>query len=128
MNAPLEELERVLGVQLMPRLIERFGGTRVYFPDAKKLTATHPLAVSIGLEAAKRICSQWKSERLYIPRAALARNERDRKLLADARTMSVSQLAREHKLTERAVYLILRRLKRFGHVGRASTNVQRRSK
>lgn len=110
MNAPLEELVKTLGLPAALRLVERFGGVRIYLPRAENLKPGNQVAGVIGLEAARDLCALWPQERPYIPRAAqFLRDARDRALLADAAKHTVPQLARNYELTERQVYNVLKR-------------------
>lgn len=110
MNAPLDELVTRLGLPAALRLVEHFGGTRIYLPRAEAMNADHPIALVVGLEAAIDLCKTWPQERPAIPRAAaFLRNERDRALLKDANDHTVPALARKYELTERQVYYILAR-------------------
>jgi Mor family transcriptional regulator len=109
-NAPLEELVKTLGLPAALRLVERFGGTRIYLPRSELMSAEHAVAQVVGLEAARDLCKLWPSERPSIPRAAqFLRGERDRALLTDANDHTVPQLALKYELTERQVYYILAR-------------------
>lgn len=110
MNAPLEELVKTLGLPAALRLVERFGGTRVYLPRPERLTLEHPVVDVVGLEAARELCQLWPQERPWIPLAAkFLRDERDRALIADSATRTMPQLARKYETTERHVYRILLR-------------------
>jgi Mor family transcriptional regulator len=109
-NAPLDELVKTLGLPAALRLVEAFGGTRVYLPLAQTMTDEHPVARAVGASAARALCELWPSERVVIPRAAAyLRAERDRALIKDAEDHTVPQLARKYELTERWVYYILAR-------------------
>ena len=110
MNAPLHELVRVLGLPTALRLVEKFGGVRVYLPLAENMTDDNPIAAAIGVDAARDLCALWPQERPYIPRAVqILREERDKALLRDAEELSVPELARKYELTERAIYNVLKR-------------------
>lgn len=108
MNAPLEELVKTLGLPAALRLVERFGGTRVYLPRPEVVSEEHPLARVVGLEAAQHLCRLWPSDKVMIPMAAqFLREERDRALVRDAQDHTVPQLARKYEIHERSVYRIL---------------------
>jgi hypothetical protein len=109
-NAPLEQLVITLGLPAALRLVEAYGGTRMpYLPArAETMSAEHPVAKVVGLEAARELCRLWPGERPRIPLAAkFLRGERDRALRADAQDHTVPQLARKYEITERHVYRIL---------------------
>lgn len=108
MNAPLDELIDAIGIEATLTLVERFGGVRIYVPEAGTLTEDHPIVRAIGLEAAQRLARMWPQERPYLPRAvAELRRRRDEALVADLDAgMSFSQAARKYRLTERQVYSI----------------------
>ena len=105
----LAEIARVIGVSATLKLIERFGGTRLYVPGAKRLTEDHVIARTIGLAAARAIVKIWGEDRLEIPRAARAlRLARNRAVRRESSTLSVPKLALKWGLTERQIYQIRR--------------------
>ena len=103
----LAEIARVIGVPATLKLIERFGGTRLYVPGAKRLTEDHVIARTIGLAAARAVVKIWGEDRLEIPRAARALClARDRAVRRESSILSVPKLALKYGLTERAIYRI----------------------
>lgn len=97
-----------IGLEATLKLIERFGGSRVYVPRPDFITEDHDVARAIGVPLARKLAALCRNERMGLPRAAKAISRaRDRVLRSDLASMSVSQCARKYKMTERNVYFIL---------------------
>ena len=102
----LVDLIDVVGVEGARRIVERWGGTRLWVPRS---AAGHELADVVGEEASGRLCRAWGGEAHAIPRAvALERAERDRRIrgLHEA-GMSAAEIARQERITIGRVYQIL---------------------
>lgn len=107
----LAEVIDAIGLAATLKLLQRFGGIRIYVPQPAHLTDDHELARAIGLAAARKLARIWGSERMPLPRAARAlRLARDRALRLDYQTMSAAQCALKYQLTERQVYWIAGRV------------------
>lgn len=107
MNAAIHELIRAIGLPLTLKLVERFGGIRIYLPLPEYLDDTNPIVKTIGYEATRTLANLWPQDRPYLPRAvAWVRRERNRALRKDLETMSFSQVALKYQLTERQVYAL----------------------
>lgn len=104
----IDELISGIGLPATLRLVEAYGGTRLYLPSIDKLNSEHPIVLTIGLDAARKLAGIWPMDRGYVPlvREHL-RAVRNRELRQDNEVMSVSALARKYKLSERQVYEIL---------------------
>ncbi len=103
----LAEVVRAIGLASTLKLIQRFGGIRIYVPQPEHIAEDHDLARALGLPAARKLAQIWGSERLPVPRAAKAlRLARDRALRRDFKTLSASQCALKYQVTERQVYWI----------------------
>ncbi|KUM02921.1 DNA transposition protein [Chromobacterium subtsugae] len=111
----------MIGLPNTLKLVENLGGTT--FPVSKKRSRLGEarylaLAEVVGVEAADRLCQHYGGDLLYIPRCASAlRRLRDyaiceafdrlsRELGSNA---AVSQLAQQHRLTDRRIWDILKR-------------------
>ncbi|MFO1417275.1 MAG: Mor transcription activator family protein [Methylotetracoccus sp.] len=106
----LRPLVEVAGWPAVCKLVEAYGGTRLYVP--KSLGPDHELARLIGFDEALALAALLGGEPHFdIPRCAgLARAARDAGLRADrAAGMTFSQLARKYHMTERNVLNILGR-------------------
>lgn len=117
MNAPallavdlpesLVDVVAAIGLPATLKLVERFGGIRLYIPRPEHIECEHPLTQAIGLEAAKKLAAIWLGERPPVPRALYAiRRARDRALRLDYLSMSAAKVALKYQLTERWVYVI----------------------
>lgn len=108
MNAALEELVDAIGLPAALKLVESYGGTRIYLPLPENVEPDNPVAQVIGVPATVKLAHLWAQERPYLPRAVdYLRKQRDAQLVRDAETMSRSELALKYRLTERHVYAIL---------------------
>ena len=103
----LREISSVVGLPATARLIEVFGGVRLYVP--KQARPEHKIALLIGLEAAQRLSARFGNEELSIPKARILRRSiRNLALLADhASGMSVRRLALKYDLCERTIWEII---------------------
>lgn len=102
------EIVRVIGLAATLKLIERYGGTRLYFPHPEAIDDEHPLAQAIGLAAARAVAKLYSTLREEIPRAADAvRRARNRLIRREAENMSEPKLALKHALTERQIRNII---------------------
>ena len=103
----VQTLEGVIGLHAALKLVDRYGGTRVWVPAL--VDADHPLAKLLGEQEAQGVAQIYGRRWLSVPRcAALLRAERARQVRArydagdDPRT-----LARAYRLTERTIWRIL---------------------
>ncbi len=105
--ASLAEIIDAIGIAAALKLVERYGGTRVYVPSEETITVTHPLACAIGLEAARKLARVRGREYLDVPRCAAyvraIRNAAIRDGLAEA---SAAELARQYCTTRRNIFRI----------------------
>lgn len=106
----LAEVVRAIGLPATLKLIERFGGVRIYVPQPEHIDEDHPIARAIGLADARTLAGIRGKERMELPRAARAlRLVRDRALRRDYESMSESQCALKYQVTERQVRSIIGR-------------------
>ena len=107
----LQEIVELIGFEATLRLVERFGGIRVWVPDRpRKLTEEHPLVIAVGIVAARKMCERFALEFLPIPKATAAiRHARNRQILHlyQVEGWTAARLARHFELTERQIYSIL---------------------
>ena len=104
----LADLATTIGTAATLKLLDRFGGTRLYVPG--RVGDEHPLVFAIGKEAADKLVAVYGRERIDVPRASeMWRASRD----ADIRDRyrageTAAELARYYQVTERTIYRILR--------------------
>lgn len=105
----LVEIAEVIGLPATLRLVEGWGGLRLYIPQPEHLSGEHPLVQQLGEDAARSLAEIYAREKVDIPRClAAVRGVRNRRIAtAHRQGMSVRRLAIEHHLTERAVWMIL---------------------
>lgn len=103
----LRDFVQRIGLAATMRLVEQFGGTRLYIPVNPH--PDHHLAKLIGLENLTKLSSVYGAEDHFdIPRALHAlRHLRDEKIRAEYGPKSASILARENSLTERQIFNIV---------------------
>lgn len=108
MNARLEELVDAIGLPATLRLVDAFGGVRVYFPHPSRVRLDSDLARAIGADAVQRLAALWPSTYVALPQAAAyLRRERNRAIHLEKDKLSIRELALKYDLTERAVYSII---------------------
>lgn len=101
----LADLVRLIGFPATLKLVERFGGGRLYVPLEEHLTEQHAIVLAIGKEAARKLSRDRSTEILEIPRAATyMRAVRDTLMREQYETKSASELAREYGMTRRNVF------------------------
>lgn len=99
----LRDLVDLIGLTVTLRLVEHYGGVRLYVPV--KYDPEHMLVKLLGAPAAQKLIEHYGGEEHFdVPKAERAiRAVRDRKIRADYTHKSRRQLAREHRLTERQI-------------------------
>ena len=55
MYAPLMDIIKAIGLPAAMKLVENFGGTRIYLPQPEKVDADNEIAKIIGVEAARAL-------------------------------------------------------------------------
>lgn len=108
----IRELERAIGLVLAMRLVDKYGGTKVYVPKSAELGGEHPLVELLGADAARALTEDRGGEWLGVPRcAAMLRGRRDREVLSryERDGKSARAIALEFQVTERTVWRILGR-------------------
>lgn len=107
--ASVVDLLVVIGLDGVTRLMENFGGTRIWIPFEY-----HPgdaISKTLGEEATRRLIRYARLQQILVPIGAQARRKaRDRVLIARrAEGATVRELAKEYRLGERAVWRILKK-------------------
>lgn len=105
--AALAEVADVIGFEPTLRLIEAFGGWRVYVPASPG--ADCELAQAVGVDTARRLAELCPMQYLAVPActAALRARRNDEIRRRAARGEKPAELAREFGLTVRQTYKIL---------------------
>lgn len=101
------DIVEVVGIDAALRLVEAWGGLRLYVPQA--LPADHSLVGILGPALAANMAAHFGGEPLNIPRCLHAlRSMRNQRIRGARRAGATpAELARQHSLTERQVYNIL---------------------
>jgi len=107
----LQELTDIIGLPATLKLVEHFGGIRVFIPsDPRRLGADHALVRALGRDAAIRLTAYSPNAEIAVPRCVAAiRRVRDAEIRRAHHEdgWTAARLARAHALTERQVYAIL---------------------
>jgi len=108
----LQDLAELIGLQLTMRLVEEYGGIRLYIPKCD-MADDHALVKLIGREAAEKLQREYGGEpHMDIPLAlASVRAVRNAEIRAARPHKSASHLAREYRTTERNIRLICGEIK-----------------
>ncbi len=105
----LEELIEFAGIQSVIRLCRTFGGRQVYIPEY--MAETHPIALTIGMEAATELSRRYGRERLALPTEYQALLEqRNIRICEEYQAgASISKLSRDYGVSRPWVHNILDR-------------------
>lgn len=103
----LLELESVIGLDATLKLVDRWGGGRLYIPEV--MTEHHAIAEHIGMNLAKKMSSYYGLELLDIPLArSYFRARRNREIYTRYKSgESASRLAKHYGLGLRQTWEIL---------------------
>lgn len=106
----LQEFEQLIGIDATMRLVERFGGLRIFIPANPK--SDHPYAEIIGFENLVKLSKEYSSDglglRMTLPTANSAfLAQRDARILSGFSHKSTRELAREYGLHERQITRIV---------------------
>ena len=112
--ASLTEIIDAIGIGATLKLVEAFGGIRVYVPSEDTLRSSehlardgHPLARAIGVEAACKLARLRSGEFLDLPRAtAYMRAMRDAAIRDGLENASAAALAIQYHTTRRNIFRI----------------------
>ena len=113
----VEALVEALGWDGAWRLLQAYGGLRIYLPHPHLLSAEHPLAQALGLETARALCRHVGCpDKFDVPTGRnLYRQWRDRELRAARQQgASIRTLAVRFHLSERRVCRVLAQADRSG--------------
>lgn len=108
----LQDLAALIGLPLTMRLVEQYGGVRLYIPKGD-VADDHELVKLIGREATDKLRSMYGGEPHFdIPLAlASVRAVRDADIRAKREHTSERALAREYRTTERNIRMICSKVK-----------------
>ena len=63
MYAPLLNIIEAIGLPAAMKLVDNFGGRRLYLPLPENIDETNGIAKVIGVEAARRLSEAWGRDR-----------------------------------------------------------------
>ena len=106
----LQQLSETIGLLDTLKLVERFGGLKLYVPG--KASADHPIAQIIGVEKMQLLCTEFAYHglgmRFALPQAKnLSLILRNRKIVSEYGPKTARELAMKYKLGERQVERIV---------------------
>jgi Mor family transcriptional regulator len=99
------QVAQLIGWAAADKLIEHFGGRRLYIP--RTASRRNQIRRSIGARLAAAMAREFGSERILIPATCDRARRRARIFAMRANGISVSRIARELHCTERYVYKVL---------------------
>lgn len=102
-NPTFGSIQKLIGADKASQLTFYLGGKRVYIPY--KLSKHHPIAVSIGMDDALKICNAWGGQVYNVP------FEKAKSLKAQQKQdqgKSAEQIAREMNISRRHVFRLLK--------------------
>lgn len=99
--ASLVEIAEIIGPAGALRLVDNYGGTVCYVPQA--VDTAHRLARSLGLEAAERLVARYCGEKIEVPVLHAARS---RKAIIAKAEGGVAEVARALGVTRRWVRMV----------------------
>jgi hypothetical protein len=99
------QVVKLIGAVAADKLIEHFGGRRLYIP--LKPAPRDQIPRSIGMRAAMVMARAFGSERILVPATCNQARRRARIFKMRANQISISHIARELRCTERYVYKVL---------------------
>jgi hypothetical protein len=101
----LTDMVRLVGWESTLAIVERWGGTRLWFPTDPNPESE--LTLMVGMEKARRLSMHFGADRPSIPKALAAiRAQRDAEIRANPQGLSVPQLSRRYGVNERSIYQI----------------------
>lgn len=106
----LQEFERLVGLQATMALVQKWGGLRVYFPTPERVTADHPYAAVIGINALLKLAGEYGGlPHFQLPKAERALQAvRNARIAADYSTSKTArEIAAEYGITEGQVVRIV---------------------
>ena len=100
------EFNGLIGTEATRKLVEAFGGTRLYIPMACRLRQNHKLVHVLGWNAALILCHEYGGlPDLKIPTCQEPRSlDRRKIIMLRAQAMPISQIALTMHCTEKAIY------------------------
>lgn len=105
-----ESLAEIIDAIELPatlKLVERFGGIRLYVPMVEPAADDHPLVATIGRKATQTLCRVMPGDIVELPRAVdYLRRLRDNTIRASRGKVGAGRLARQYGLTRRHVMRI----------------------
>lgn len=113
--ASIQEIAEVIGVAETLRLVEIWGGSRMFIPKEPDGTCGRILMEKVGQESARLLIARYGGEAVYIPLCAAAMRAARNRVLVDEYDQggqsgqSAAALARKYRLSEKTVYGILNR-------------------
>jgi hypothetical protein len=100
----LEELVEAIGFSATLKLVDRWGGVRLYVPLEEHLTPEHAIVKELGAENAAKL-ARTHNEWLEVPRAARYLRMVRNRVIRETGT-SASRLARKFSMTRRNIFYI----------------------
>lgn len=97
----LQDVAETLGVPIVLKLIEHFGGAEIKFP--KNPADDHPVCQALGKEDARRLCNFLSGSHIYVPHGRPRRSIRADVLALEAEGKQRREIARMLGVSQRHV-------------------------
>lgn len=110
MNDGFQRLRELIGDHNAFRMMNMWGGTRLYIPTSEKCTNNHPIALAIGIDALLKLSHEFGSDRIEIPLGiSVIKDMRNKEIIALFGSNNASELALRYGMTERNIRNILKK-------------------
>ena len=111
-----------LGYQVAQKLVDHYGGARVYIPLAANLRAEHDLVKIFGYQMARFIAKTYGGRLLEVPtKSTEARHDRNELILSAHRSGArANTIARQFGLSRSTVDRVIAKARLCGHLPNVS--------
>ncbi len=113
MYAPLLDIIKAIGLPAAMKLVENFGGRRLYLPLPENIDDENPIAKAIGVQYARMLAEAWNRHGWDHRRPSIPLARRHLRIIVkseianDRKTLTIPQLAAKYETTERTIYRYL---------------------
>lgn len=103
------DLVKTLGYVNAQRVVDAYGGRRLYVPRADRITPDHDLSIRLGWDLAQRVALAYNGQGFDVPlNTAETRRWRNEQIMKDHRAgVPHHRIAAQYRLTERSVFRIV---------------------
>jgi len=104
-----KEAAELVGYEVVQKIMDNFGGTRIYIPSTPRISALIRL---IGIEAVLALGKKFRGMSIEVPKGDIAAITMRNRMIAEDRKAGLGtvEIARKYRLTERGVRYIYRKI------------------